>query len=269
MSEEPTDTPSAPLIDPSTSDDLESNDPFAAEPPLTIAHLMLCGLCVAVYLSAVQTAMQAYKLPIPLSGIQITLWAMNGMIQGTGLAGILLLATRRLRRIPFPQYNGEMLWIIIGTQAAMNLAGHFRGILNHNIWFLRYLSFLFDNILVTYTFGLLILAAWAAIYLYAILHAKTRRWRNVFAIMVATGIAVPLLTGMLARGAGLSKMITITSAINFSHQLIIVNSILIASWIDFRQSQHYPWTHWTGIIFYLLQFAGTTLGLVAVLLIGQ
>ena len=271
MSEEPTDLPSDALLDSSISDDSEANCPFATEPPLSIAHLMLCGLCVAVYLSAARTAMQSYELPFSLTGMQITLWTLQGLIQGTGLAGILLLAIHRLRRISFPQHGGEMLWIVIGTPAAINLASHLAFILTHNSWFIRYLSYIFDDNrwsrLLTPACGLLFLAAWSAVYLYAILYAGTRRWSVVFMIMVATGIAAHVLNGLLAHSAGLSQTVTIGVVTQFSHQLIVVTSLLVASTIDLRQSVRYPWTHWTGVILYLLQFAGTAVGLLAIRII--
>ncbi len=238
-----------------TSNDLPVLPP--EEPRLTIQHLMVWAVCVAGYLSAFQTIVRLLELS-PTGGVETAWRAVAGVAQGTGLAGLLLLVVRRARGLKFPRHGGEMLWIIVGTQACMRL-------LRFPIYFLGSSEWIGTALSI---YGLLNLAVWAAVYLYAILQAETRRWRAVFVLMVATAIAVPVLTTLAVRFNGVVAMATVSLTIQVSQQLIVVASVLFAAWIDLRQSRRYPWTHWTGIILYFLQFAGTVLWFVSVLIVN-
>ncbi len=226
----------------------------SADPPLSIRHLMVWVACVAVYLSVIQTIVRFLQVS-PSGGVDTAFWAVAGIWQGTGLAGVLLLVVRRFRGTKFPRHGGEMLWIILGIEAAM-------GLLRYPILFVQ--SSGWGNT-VLFAYGLLGLGVWAAVYLYAILQAETRRWRVVFVVTVGTGIVVPVLQLLAAQFGGVGATAVVSSTVHLVHQLAIVVSVGIASWIDFREPLRYPWSHWTGIVLYVLRFAGMIFWYVLVL----
>lgn len=233
-------------------------DTAPADPPLSIRHLMIWAVCVAVYLSAIQTITRFLHVS-PSGGVDTAFWAVRGIWQGTGLAGILLLIVRRARGLKFPRHGGEMLWVIVGIEAVMHL--------------LRYpIHFVLDLGLANtalFAYGLLNLSVWAAVYLYAILRAEARRWKVVFVLMIATSVATPALIALLAHVNSPSVIATTFFAARFPQQLVIAASLLVASWIDLRQPQRFPWTHWTGCVLYLLQSTVTALWLVVIFVMGR
>ncbi len=219
---------------------------------------MVWAACVAVYLSVIQTIGRFSQLSTS-GGADTAVRAVAGIWQGTGLAGVLLLVVRRFRGTKFPRHGGEMLWIILGIEAAM-------GLLRYPILFLLDVGWANTAL---FAYGLLSLAVWAAVYLYAILQAETRRWRVVFVLMIATSVATPALIALLAHVNSPSAIATVFFAARFPQQLAIAISLLVATWIDLRQPQRFPWTHWTGCVLYLLQSAATALWLVAILVMGR
>jgi hypothetical protein len=233
-------------------------DTAHAESPLSIRHMMVWAACVAVYLSVIQTIVRFLQVS-PSGGVDTAFWAVVGVWQGTGLAGVLLLVVRRFRGTKFPRHGGEMLWIILGIEAVM-------GLLRYPIHFVQDGGWVSTAL---FAYGLLGLGVWAAVYLYAILQAETRRWRVVFVLMIATSVAAPALIALLAHVNSPSAIATVFFAARFPQQLAIAISLLVASWIDLRQPQRFPWAHWTGCALYLLQSAATALWLVAILVMGR
>jgi hypothetical protein len=216
------------------------------EPKLSLQHLMIGTICAAVGCSASRSLLLVYETQT--RGHSVIGAAIDGLMLGAGLAGFLLLASRRIRHRVFPRHAGEMLWLMIGIEAVLN--------------FVRYLV-LFSIPLEWFpttqmVFGFAILVIWTCFYFLAIAHTKQRRWKMVFVLIVASHVAAWIVTVLanLYLGPGPSPM-----GIAFGRQLLVLLAVACVATIDTRQGRRYPWTHWVGILllFCNMVFAGIIL----------
>lgn len=240
-----------PDLSPNASDP-PSDSPFASEPEepqLSIQHLMIWAVCVAVSCSAYGSLIRATD--VTLDAFETMLLATRGMMHGTGLAGLVLFITRRVRQRVFPRYAGEMLWLMIGIQAVVELARHLAAFLVRPSWLPTTLM----------VFGLANLVVWAGFYLYAILHCKERRWKMVFVLVAATHVAALILTALTIWFFGAAATHNLRMGIRFVQPLLATLAVAAVAAIDIRQPQRYPWTHWVGIL--LLPWRLLDAGLVA------
>ncbi|OHB73914.1 MAG: hypothetical protein A2V70_06415 [Planctomycetes bacterium RBG_13_63_9] len=173
---------------------------------------------------------------------------------GTALGGPVLLITRRVRGLRFPQYAGETLFVILGLMVLLDLARScivFWGNVDDRIAFL-----LHD-------------AAVALLFLAATIRTKALRWRVCFGsycaalvplciigivfylVVPALGFpAEPTRTWLwydeLQAGAGTVRMVG---------ALVALLCLVVAVVMDFlsRHRERYPWTHWAGIVLALLK----------------
>ncbi len=83
------------------------------EPRLSIMHLLVWTACVAVYFSFIRTRAQYVQAQYTSGpGVFPVLY---GLGFGTALAGLVLLASRRLRGFPLAKHPGEYLLLSAGA----------------------------------------------------------------------------------------------------------------------------------------------------------
>lgn len=227
--------------------------PFAPDPKLSIRHLMVWGVCVAVYCSASQSVRQTGNAIVPNPPV---LSAADAALEsGTALVGLLLLLARRRRRAPYPRYGGEWLWTIAGIQIASVFG------IDLLIAVAKSLRVLLIPLSMLACVILLGIA-----YIVAIVKCEGRRWKIVLLLMPVLTIATLIGAALLARqatAASLGIRVAVTSA---GASLVTLTSIVIAALIDLRQPRRYPWTHWAGVLLLLWQsLAAIAAGLLVVI----
>jgi len=203
---------------------------------------MVLTACVAVWMAVIRTSTYAVERSAPLPGFDpllTTLGTLYGMGAGAALAGLILFAARRLRRIPFPTHPGEYLLVYsavgvtlqLGMHPLYQLLAHFSMASPASGWFF-------------FLFPVATLAAHVAVFIWALVHVKRWRWR-VFLLSIPlcyTG-AVGLIwfTSMTASPASNLRMIPTVA--------LFIPSIFLAVVViqDHLEGRRYPWSHWMGV----------------------
>jgi hypothetical protein len=201
---------------------------------------MIGTICAAVGCSAVRSFLLVYETQT--RGHSVIGAAIDGLMLGAGLAGFVLLASRRIRHQAFPRHAGEMLWMMLGVGAVLNFVRYPVLFSSPAEWFR----------VVHRVFGFGSLVIWACFYFLAIAHTKQRRWKMVFVLIVASHVAawvaawVAYQLASLYPGPALSLLRYI--GIDFVQQLLVLLAVACVATIDTRQGRRYPWTHWIGIL---------------------
>ncbi len=229
--------------------DASPGSPFRPEPEpprLGILHLLVWTACVAVYFSLTHAVysrqmVQAAQLDLDSMGFGVGLWVMEGIVSGTALGGLLLLASRRYQRLRFPRQPGETLWALLGIAAVMELlsswlwylaAGEPGSNVHAGLWVSLDGGFRFLTIVVL-----------SVLYLFAAARTKTGRWRLYLITVAAANVVVFFLPCMGVI------LFSVRWALVFSlgPQLIPLVVLLGVALKDFLTGDRYGWTHWSGV----------------------
>ncbi len=233
MSETPTDPPSDPLGS-STIDDAPPRCPFAPEPKPSIGHLMVWAACVAVYMSAFHTINLAREEDA-LDGPRAVMFGLSSLISGAYLAGLLLLASRRIRHQKFPRSGGEILWLfgMVGVFQSLSLQLISVAVEDQYQYYVYRLARAVAGIFV-----------WLPIYFYAI-RSSRRHWQAYYLFLMIAGFVF-----YVVEGSVLSTLGGTVYLVGFLvHILIFTIALSLVSWLDLRSTApRYPWPHWTGIL---------------------
>lgn len=206
------------------------------EPKLSLQHLMIWAVCAAVGCSAFRSLLLVYETQT--DGFSVIGVAIDGLMLGTGLAGFVLLASRRIRHRVFPRYAGEMLWLMAGIEAVLNFVRYPVSFSTPPEWFPT-----------THTvFGFASLVIWAGFYFLAIVRTEQRRWKMVFVLIVASHVASWIVTVLAGLYLGPVPFRVLHMGIAFGRQLLVLLAVAWVATIDTRQGRCYPWTHWVGIL---------------------
>jgi hypothetical protein len=221
--------------------DTPPDSPFGREPEqprLGIIHLLGWTTCVAVQFSVIRAFAPADWVPSLEPSLVLAAGVEIG--QATALGGLVLWATRRYRRLPFPGQPGETLLVLLGIYAAMGLAER---PLYHSAAQLQTLPWLLS------LFALLEVLLLAVLYLIAAVRTTVPRWRAYFVTVLATGaIAFILLLVMSRLLSPLHDSLrAFVPLVWRSPQIIPVAVLLFVAAKDARQRPPYRWTHWLGL----------------------
>ncbi len=226
-----------------------SDDSIATSPGqtrLSIRHLMVWGLCVAVYCSASQSVQQTGNAIVPNPPVLSA--ANEALTSGTALAGLLLLLARRRRRAAYPRFGGEWLWSLAGIHVALTFVA--------SLFYLMAATrplVVRSRLLTAVSLGYLGVLAIA--YLIAIWRCEGRRWKVVIVLIPATTIAATVLLIVVVRissFAAMERWMVMPTVVKTS---VLCSAIAVAALIDFRQARRYPWSHWVGILLEFWQAA--------------
>jgi hypothetical protein len=181
---------------------------------------------------------------------------------GTALAGLVLLVTRRVRGLRFPRYPGETLFVVLGLMVVLKNTAHYTTLLAQ----------------LTYEQGkvciFLHVTAVALIFLAATIHTKVLRWRLYFGLyfvlpaLAFTVTAVPYLTASLLGVPVEMARTWLPSYLRHAPAGVLTSvaigigtvCLIVAAVKDYRSRhlQSYPWTHWVGVVLALIQHARYT-----------
>lgn len=224
----------------------------APEPPrLSILHLLVWTACVAFYLGMARFIyVDLGALGEQWSG----LWGLSGIGQGTALAGLLLWAARRWRRIPFPVHPGEYLVVAFGVATLLHLVqlGCFPWMQLANAEGDARPVFYVTSALSVITYLVM-----GVIYVIAIVRIKVRRWRVYFALAIVVAVNTWLATIAGSRLFGPVGVFMI-QALRVTDVIVL----LIVAGMDLRRRVRYPWTHWLGVVL-RFWYAGVTIAMIA------
>ncbi len=251
MPEEQPDLRPTDVSETSVANEPASDSTFASEveePRLSIQHLMIWAVCVAVSCSGYRSLNQAMDY-VP-DGFDTIALATHGLMHGSGLAGLVLFIRRRIRRQAFPRHPGEILWLMIGFQAVGE--------------FVRYSQVLMPQEAVPVAllvYGIAGLVFWCGFYLYAIFRCRERRWKIVFAVIPAVHVACSILFVSAVRSVGVTGVQKLYAGFYCGQGLFIMLAVAVVVAMDARRSQRRPWTHWVGILLILCQFFSKAIAL--------
>ncbi len=217
--------------------DASAQPPSTASPRQGIIHLMVWTTCVAVHLAVrnmLATPFEPSELPVGY-GLLAVLQAIGG---GAALAGVVLLVSRRFRRMAFPIYGGEFLLVVLGLDYVF-----------HKVWtgifFVVAYSFLPSlrgetTWMVAYL--LPVRLAPVALCLWPIVRLRDRLWRTWFAMYMAAR-ALIMCSQYVSWTRGPSALSQVAPALGVLAAAVFIGA-LIRDWLHRRQ---FPWTHWAGL----------------------
>jgi hypothetical protein len=223
----------------------EEANPAASQPEsprLGIIHLLGWTACVAAYfgtrrwlalLSGLEPAATPRSWPWFLEGC---LW---GFCNATALGGPVLLAARRLRRLPFPQYPGETWFVILGLMVVIDKMRRPLAV---------FMPIPFSTSIPGYYVYLYLVrdALVALLFLVGTIRTKSLRWRLCFGSYLATLALLVIRDAMI----GLTSFDRVLDGRAPLMMAAIGSVCLIGAAVkDFvdRHRTGYPWTHWTGV----------------------
>lgn len=209
-------------------------------PRLGILHLMVLTACVAVWMGAMRTiALAADQLTALGSDPFLAAGTLNGIGGGVALSGLILLVSRRLRRIPFPVHPGEYLLVMsaIGFILTSAINAAFLLLLrteptSSTLWWLG-----MGSVIATFVVN-------AAVLIWAFVHVKTWRWR-VFLLSIPVchvlGYGLMFTTASWGRPGPLFFVIQGVTPFAVS---VVLSAVVIQ---DHLKGNRYPWSHWMGV----------------------
>jgi len=217
-------------------------------PRLSILHLMIGTSCVAMYLAWQQ---MSYRIMLSSAGDTEAAstppvdyltagWLVSSILSGIAISGLLLWGWRRWRRFPFPQYPGEVLWIVAALLRLVEDLSQLVRIVA--VWPASSANAAAVDRMVTWTS----VAAWLAIWIGAVVAVKDRRWRATLVILAAAEELVPLAVWLILRRTGPTGMERAHLVLDFSRLLAVV-VLTTQVVLDHLAAKRYPWTHWTGV----------------------
>ena len=206
--------------------------PEPEQPRLGIIHLLGWTACVAVHFSVIQAIRRPGYAPA-LSSLVLLVGV--GIGRATALSGLVLLAARRYRRLPFPRQPGETLLVLLGIGAAL-----------HHVETLLYIGRAQIALSVVRTLGILLLAV---LFLLAAARTSIPRWRAYFVTVLVAGAIRALLPLLLFRllspvNNSLRTWFPLLSRLPWFLPGAV---LLFVALKDARQRPRYEWTHWLGI----------------------
>jgi hypothetical protein len=208
--------------------------PEPEQPRLGILHLLVWTACVAVYFS-IATSFRSDDY-VPRLEASLVLAVGVEMGRATALGGLLLLAARRYRRLPFPSQPGETLLVLLGVGSATWLGMRF---LNDRAVNAAPMSLLLCQVLAASA-----MVALGVLYLAAAIRTRSLRWRVYFATVLLGGILSILLPLFLIRGWGPGPNAVAASL----HAWLLPFAVLLVVAVkDAAQRPRYRWTHWLGV----------------------
>jgi hypothetical protein len=217
-------------------------------PRLSILHLMIGTFCVAVYLGWRQVlyrvmlavASSTAALPQHPFDYRVAGWVVSSTLSGIAMSGLLLWGWRRWRLFPFPQYPGEVLWIVAALLRLIeDLVELVRIVAVWPAWIANGAQV--DRIVIWTE-----VAVWLAIWIGAVVAVRDRRWRATLVILAAADLLVPLAAWIILRRTGPTGVERVHLVQDFSTFLGVVVLTTRVVW-DHLAAKRYPWTHWTGV----------------------
>jgi len=216
--------------------------PTGPQPPeaprLGILHLLVLTACVAVYMGITQSlerGLGSFGWTGFETGIfRATTRAVQAIGGGAALAGLVLWIARRRRGMRFPVHPGEFLLLLIGTLVAFRLL---KFVLAMTIW-------PFDATgpgwtLFAVILGLAPLAVLGALWLWAVIKIKIRRWRAYLWLLLGANVAPALLGGVW--------MFAISLYVYAAIRGVVIVALLGVAVLDHGDGKRYPWPHWFGV----------------------
>lgn len=237
------DEPDSPYHADDLTSRVKSTDNPGVDPRLSVRHLLIMVACVAAYLSAIRTVAH-FSGDSPKGFLEPAMWTVVGVGRGIGLAGLVFLCVWRAKERLFPRYGGEMLWCLAGIQALLSIIQSIVLTMAHTSEFGAAI----------FLFQCLQWAVGASAYLYAIVQVNTRRWRIVLVAIAAAGLATLLFTYWMAMFRGALPSTIDPATIHTVPRLLAVGCIAAAARVDLREQPTPPWSHWIGILLYILDF---------------
>lgn len=223
-------------------------------PRLSIAHLLGLTFCVALVfavarwcdwdLAAMVGAGSADTGGIALLGRWVAV-LLSSVGMATALASLGLLVARRSRGLAFPTHPGEYLWVLVGVPLAIALGTAALGSEMASALGIHLLA----------AGGILALKVWAC------LQMQRRHWRAYLGVWIGCQILTQTLGWLLLMLW--PGQLTMTFAIGTAvvNQLVALGLI----WpllVDRRAGIRRPWSHWVGVLLWLLSAAMGLVGMV-------
>jgi hypothetical protein len=248
MSTEATTPPPSPFDDEpnATTDAAVSSNAVPPKPRLSILHLMVW--------TATSAAMMAfYNLIISLQpsnerndnltnspvGMMLrTIWSMRA---GSSLGGVLLLVSRRRRKLAFPSEPGEWLLVTLGVGTSINLALYF-------IFAVTQAGQPYNYPLVLAFHLIRQLIDVGEFMLPALMCKNDRDWRKFFWACTVVAILAASLT-LLGFVVGQAFFwITKPGWVRWLPMALCATVYGVAVVDDLRQHQDRGWVHWVGVV---------------------
>ncbi len=214
---------------------------------------MVWMTCVAVHF-AMESTFQAL-FPAQMTAEEsffrkAVLGLAGGVYYGTALAGVVLLAVRRLARQAFPVHPGEFLWVVGGLSYLFRWIGI--SIVLIVWWILEAHDFSTTWVVVNNLPPELLriaLCCWAIVRLTDILW---RSWWGLYLACCVLGTCTALVVwsglGSYAVNYYWYRLVPVVGA-------AIATVFLAAVLRDWKRRRHYPWTHWAGIALAVWRFS--------------
>ena len=212
---------------------IPSSDLISESSLLTVRHMLVWVTCVAL-LSSIAQITGIFK---DYDGIFLEL--LGCVTEGTALAGLLLAFSQVVQRKQRIRNGGEWLWVAAGLQTVRWFT--LNAIYRIADWDMGWETF-------SESIEMLELMIWGAIYLYAIQSCREFRWKLVFLVLpVSTAVAhhMKMYPPVIAT---ISSLVNETGA-----DLFVTTIILLFASIDLTRKHRLPWSHWVGIMTYILQ----------------
>ncbi len=233
----------------------ESSQP-AESPRLGILHLMVLTACVAGYLGTIRglQGLIGSDYPPVFQAFEATVGTLDGIAAGATLAGLILLAARRFRGMPFPVHPGEFLIVMLGIAVVMNLLRY-----APYIWYVRGgVELLNDRYMwVAWGIGIGTFVLNVAWWIWAFVRLKARRWRRFLLLIPACHVVGVILSYVAAMTRPMAPILARPVA-----PVLISLALAIVAVRDHAEGHRYPWTHWFGVVIYYWRTVAMVIGCV-------
>ena len=213
------------------------------EPPrLGILHLMVLTACVALWMGILRALALATGGDLSTLGsdsYQAMAGSLYGIGGGAGLAGLILFFARRLRGFRFPVHPGEYLLVISGISNTLWLA-----INPVYVWIAHRGISGQPSMWVFWSVALAAFAINAAVFVWALVRVKIRRWRIFLLSIPVCHLAGYGLMWMSVRIASPGPMFYVIQNVAPLAAAVVLLIVVIQ---DHLEGKRYPWSHWMGI----------------------
>ena len=206
------------------------------EPPrLGIRHLMLWTAMTAVVLGMYRAAQ--YRSPMQNEYV-LFFGIVQPMLFGGQLAGLIILAAWRYRRLSFSPQPGEWLLLVTGLSSTVTLLLGWPMVIS------------FNTVGAVFQCGIYFLPAWKI--------RDSRPWRVFFWLVFVRSVLGFLLSAflplMFVLAGTFPMMLAMTLFWAISYYIMPYAPVVIlgvALWTDRSARRSWRWTHWVGIGLYL------------------
>jgi len=257
--------------------------PAQPEPPrLGILHLMVLTACVAIWMGIDLGLRPRAGLDIPTPSWEaywLSVQTVRGILQGAALTGLILFLARRLRGIPFPKWPGEYLLVILGMSVALGPDREAMYVVASLVWhddpaatalgLARRGGYMpvmrsgapigWPLTCVIWTMGLGPFAVNAAVFIWALVRVRIRRWRVFFLSIPACYIAGLPLVWLMVRILQPGLMALVIQGVIPAGASVVLLVVVLKDHFDGKQ---YPWSHWLGVA---LRLSFDVVGLITLL----